>query len=63
MLSALAIVPSAPLMVPELASGATAETADMRAAALAAVQRLPARWIAIGVAGEDAVTAEGARGV
>lgn len=55
MLSALAIVPSAPLMVPELASGAAAETADMRAAALAAVQRLPARWIAIGVAGEDGV--------
>lgn len=55
MLSALAIVPSAPVMVPELASGAAAETADLRAAALEAVRGLPARWIAIGVAEQDGV--------
>ncbi len=36
-LSAIAIVPSAPVMVPELAAAAAAETADLRDAALSAV--------------------------
>ncbi|MDZ4266520.1 MAG: hypothetical protein U1D00_12630, partial [Mycobacterium sp.] len=50
MLSAIAIVPSAPVMVPELAAAAAAETADLRAAATAAVTALPPRWIGVGVA-------------
>jgi hypothetical protein len=54
-LSAIAIVPSAPVMVPELASSAAGELADLRAAVLAAAAALPARWIAIGVGSADEV--------
>jgi hypothetical protein len=53
-LNAIAIVPSAPVMVPELAGAAAAEVADLRAAALAAASSLPARWIAVGVGSHDA---------
>jgi len=53
-LSAIAIVPSAPVMVPELASGAAGELADLRAAVFAAAAGLPERWIAIGVGPSDA---------
>ncbi|MGB0972476.1 MAG: hypothetical protein ACPGVG_16180, partial [Mycobacterium sp.] len=55
MLSAIAIVPSAPVMVPELAATAATETADLRAAAVSAVQTLPRRWIGVGVAATDSV--------
>lgn len=55
MLSAIAIVPSAPVMVPELASSAAAELADLRDAVFAAVASLPPRWVAIGVGTADAV--------
>lgn len=41
-------------MVPELASGAAAELADLRAAVFAAAGALPERWIAIGVGPSDA---------
>jgi hypothetical protein len=54
-LSSIAIVPSAPVMVPELASAAAAETDDLRAAAVSAAAGLPARWIAVGVASSDDV--------
>lgn len=56
MLSAIAIVPSAPVMVPELAGAAAAETADLRAAAIAAAAVLPPRWVAVGVAATDTVS-------
>ena len=55
MLSAIAIVPSAPVMVPELASAAAAELADLREAVFAAAGSLPSRWIAIGVGPTDQV--------
>ncbi len=55
MLSAIAIVPSAPVMVPELASAAASETADLRAAAVSAVEALPRRWVGVGVAATDSV--------
>ncbi|MBX7453313.1 hypothetical protein GR927_35490 [Mycolicibacterium sp. 3033] len=55
MLTAIAIVPSPPVMVPELAGAAAAEVADLRAAAMAAAGRLPARWVAVGVSDVDAV--------
>lgn len=55
MLSAIAIVPSAPVMVPELASSAAAETEDLRRAVLAAAKDLPGRWIAIGAGPSDGV--------
>ncbi|MDM4142929.1 MULTISPECIES: hypothetical protein [Mycobacterium] len=53
MLSAIAIVPSAPVLVPELAGAAAAEVADLVAATLAAAALLPDRWVAIGTAPND----------
>jgi hypothetical protein len=53
-LNAIAIVPSAPVMVPELAGAAAAEVADLRAAVLAAASSLPRRWIAVGAGSADA---------
>lgn len=52
-LSAIAIVPSAPVMVPELAAGAAPELADLRDAVFTAVAGLPSRWIAVGVGRSD----------
>lgn len=54
MLGAIAIVPSAPVLVPELA-GAAAEVAELRAAVIAAAAALPPRWVVIGVGASDAV--------
>ena len=47
MLAAIALTPSAPVLVPELA-GAAEEAEPVRAAAIAAAAALPARWIAVG---------------
>ena len=49
MLTAIAIIPSAPVLVPQLAGAAAAETADLRQAILAAAATLPSRWVAVGV--------------
>ncbi len=46
-MSAIAIVPSAPVLVPEL--GRAPELAELRAAVLAAAALLPPRWIGIGI--------------
>jgi hypothetical protein len=54
-LSAIAIIPSAPVMVPELAGAAAAELTDLREAVFAAVSSLPMRWIAVGGGAADAV--------
>lgn len=51
----IAIIPSAPVMVKELAGAAAAELADLREAVFAAAASLPMRWIAIGVGPTDAV--------
>lgn len=48
-LTAVAIIPSPPLLVPELAGGAAAEVADLREAVLRAAAALPDRWVAVGV--------------
>lgn len=57
MLTAIALTPSAPVLVPELAGAAAAEVAGFRDAALAAVATLPESWIAIGVgSGELVIT-------
>ncbi len=55
MLSAIAIVPSAPVLVPELAGTAGDELADVVTAALAAAAFLPPRWVVIGTGDVDAV--------
>jgi hypothetical protein len=52
-LSAIAIVPSAPVMVPELAGAAAVELADLREAVFGAAASLPMRWIAVGVGAAD----------
>lgn len=62
MLSGIAIVPSAPLLVPELAGGAAAEVTDLVAAVLAAAAFLPARWTVIGTAARDGVWGPDAAG-
>jgi hypothetical protein len=54
-LSAISIIPSAPVLVPELAGAAADEVAELRAAMVAAVATLPPRWIAVGVGLSDGV--------
>ncbi len=55
MLGAIAIVPSAPVLVPQLAGAATAELADLREAVIAAAAALPPQWVAVGVGRRDEV--------
>jgi hypothetical protein len=54
-LTAIALTPSAPVLVPELAGAAAAEVAGFRDAALAAAAMLPESWIAIGVGSSELV--------
>jgi hypothetical protein len=61
-LTAIALIPSAPVMVPELATGAAEELTELRAAVFAAARELPDRWIAVGVGSSDEVIASGAAG-
>jgi hypothetical protein len=61
-LSAIAIIPSAPVLVPELAGAAADEVAELRAAMIAAVATLPPRWIAVGVGASDGVVGSEAVG-
>lgn len=49
-LTAIAIVPSAPVLVPQLAGAASCELTEVHAGLAAAVGGLPERWVAIGVA-------------
>lgn len=62
MLSAIAIVPSAPVLVAELAGAAAAEVADLSTAVVAAATLLPERWIAIGTGPADVVVGPEATG-
>ena len=62
MLSAIALTPSAPVLVPALAGAATREVAQFGDAALAAARELPDRWIAVGVGGSDGVFGPATRG-
>lgn len=55
MLTAIAILPSAPVMVPGLAGAAAAELTDLREGVLAAAAALPARWVAVGAGPHDTV--------
>lgn len=55
MLSAISIIPSAPVLVPELAGSAADEVAELRAAIVAAAAALPSRWIVVGVGTVDEV--------
>lgn len=61
-LAAIAMTPSAPVLVPGLAGSAAAEVAGIRDAALTAAAALPDRWIAVGVGPGDQVVGPAARG-
>lgn len=54
-MAAIALTPSAPVLVPELAGAAAAEVAGFRVAAIEAASALPDQWIAIGVGPQDMV--------
>jgi hypothetical protein len=54
-LGAIAMIPSAPVMVSELTGAAAAGVTDLRAAVLAAAAALPSRWVAVGVGSVDTV--------
>ncbi len=55
MLAAIALIPSAPILVPELAGAAAAEVADLRSAVLTVGAQLPSRWIALAAGPSAAV--------
>jgi len=61
-LAAIALTPSAPVLVPELAGAAAAEIATFHDGAIAAAATLPDRWIAIGVGPTDLFIGPTARG-
>jgi hypothetical protein len=54
-LNAIAMIPSAPVMVPDLAGAAAAEVADLREAVCVAAASLPPRWVVVGVGPADTV--------
>jgi hypothetical protein len=54
-LGAIAIVPSAPVLVPQLSGAAATEMADLSAAVLEAAALLPPRWIVVGTGCADDV--------
>lgn len=62
MLTAVAIIPSAPILVPELAGSAAAESADLYAAVRAAGSELPGRWVGVGVCDTEQRVDAGAAG-
>lgn len=62
MLTAIALVPSAPVLVPELATGAAAELQDLSAAVAQAAAELPSRWFVVGVGPADNVIGPGTVG-
>ena len=55
MLAAIAMIPSAPVLVPRLAGSAAADVEQLRVAASRAAAALPERWVAIGSAPVDGV--------
>ncbi|TPG37025.1 hypothetical protein [Mycolicibacterium hodleri] len=55
MLSAIAFVPSAPVIVPALATGAVSELKDLYSAVAAAAAELPDRWFVVGIGRADNV--------
>ena len=62
MLTAIALVPSAPVLIPELATGAAAELQDLSAAVAQAAAELPDRWFVVGVGAADNVIGPGTVG-
>jgi hypothetical protein len=61
-LSGVAIIPSAPVLVPELAGAAAAEMADTLSAVLASAMLLPERWCVVGTGRADHTVGPAATG-
>lgn len=61
-MTTIAIIPSAPVLVPLLAGAAADELADLRHAVFAAAGALPLRWLAVGVGPADQIVAPDAAG-
>jgi hypothetical protein len=61
-LSTIALIPSAPVMVPELATGAASELRELSSAVADAVRELPRRWFVVGIGQADNVIGPGAVG-
>jgi len=61
-LTAIAIIPSAPVLVPQLAGAADDELSDLRRAVFAAAGALPEQWLAVGVGAADEVVEPPAAG-
>jgi hypothetical protein len=61
-LNAIALVPSAPVLVPELATGAAPELRELSAAVSTAAAQLPDRWFVVGVGVADTVIGPGSVG-
>ena len=55
MLTAVAIIPSAPVLVPQLAGTAGTELAALQSAVARCVAELPERWLVLGVGASDVV--------
>ncbi len=62
MLDAIALIPSAPVLVPELAGEAASELRDLTSAVSAAAAALPGRWFVVGVGRADNVIGPGVVG-
>lgn len=62
MLSTIAIIPSAPVLVPELAGAAAGELTALRDAVCTAGAALPAQWLAVGAGPADGVFGPDAAG-
>lgn len=62
MLAAIAVIPSAPALVPELGGAAAAELAVPRTAVMTAAAGLPSRWIVVGTGPATTVIGPGAVG-
>ncbi|MHA3022438.1 hypothetical protein ACXPWS_19575 [Mycobacterium sp. BMJ-28] len=62
MLAAIAVIPSAPVLVPELAGAAAAELVDVRTAMMSAAAALPSRWIVVGTGAETGLIGPDAAG-
>jgi hypothetical protein len=61
-LTAITLIPSAPVLVPQLVGAAAAELSDLRQAVYTAAGALPERWLAVGVGPTDEVVAPSAAG-
>jgi len=61
-LTAIALTPAAPVLIPELAGAAAGEVAELTEAARVAAALLPDRWVAVGVGPTEQIVEPDTRG-